>query len=259
MLNIHPIPILDDNYVWVAHNPATQCALVVDPGDAEPVVRGLMQRGLTLAAIFITHHHHDHIDGVAELRGAENIPVYGQPHPRHAVVTHPVAEGDRIGLEGLGTWEVLAIPGHTAEHLAFRQGDHVFVGDTVFSAGCGRIFDGTLEQLYRSVERINALPSRTTLYCTHEYTLANLAFAQVVDPENQVLAQRHAHASLLRQTGQPTVPMQLGDEQQYNPFLRTSHPSIVAAVGQHTGIAQPPGFATFAALRRWKDQFRPTP
>lgn len=252
--DIIPLPAFRDNYIWLLRHGGQ--AAVVDPGDADVVESALRRHGLQLAAILITHHHHDHIGGVAALAGNHRVEVFGPAGEDIPSVTRAVGDGDTIELPGLGlTLQVLGVPGHTATHIAYLGADCLFIGDTLFSAGCGRLLGGTAEQLYRSLQRIAALPPDTRVYCAHEYTLANLAFSRAVDADNPDRDAWLAECRSLRTAGLPTLPSTIGRERRVNPFLRVDAPGIVAALTRHTGTRPPTPEAGFAALRAWKDVF----
>ena len=261
MLNISPIPAFDDNYIWLLREEGRGLATVVDPGDEEPVIARLAAEGLTLAAILLTHHHGDHIGGVADLLARwPRARVYGPRDRRIRLVTDPVGEGDLISPPGLATaFRVLEVPGHTATHIAYladRPGgdaNALFCGDTLFAAGCGRVFDGTFDQLAASLARISALPPDTLIYCAHEYTLANLGFAAWVEPDSPALAARRARVEALRAAGQPSVPSTLAEELATNPFLRTADPGVRAAAEAFAGAPLTSHAQVFTALRQWKD------
>ena len=255
-LAIEPIPAFDDNYIWLLRAPGDERVAVVDPGDADPVVQRLRQDGLRLACVLITHHHYDHVGGLAELAAVwPDLLITGPADPRIRGLTRTVGEGDRVAPPGLGVeFEVLAVPGHTATHIAYLGGGALFCGDTLFAAGCGRVFDGTFEQLAASLRRIAALPVETRCYCAHEYTQANLGFADWVEPQSPALAERRARAETLRAAGKPTVPSVLADELATNPFLRTGEPAVAAAAERFAGRRLDDDTAVFTALRRWKDE-----
>lgn len=255
MLEIRPLPAFDDNYIWLlTTDPRT--AVVVDPGDADPVLEILRAEGRELSAILVTHHHGDHIGGLRELRAAfPDVRVHGPADRRIRDLTDPVGEGDRLRPAGLAVeFSVLAVPGHTSTHVAYLGAGALFCGDTLFAAGCGRVFDGTHAQLADSLERIAALPGETLIYCAHEYTLANLGFARWVEPESPALAARLAADREQRARGRPTLPSSLALECATNPFLRTREPAVIAAAEGDAGRPLAPGPAVFEALRRWKDE-----
>ena len=264
MLVLHPVPAFQDNYLWVARGAlaagGTPAAIAVDPGDAAPVAARLAALGARLVAILVTHHHADHVGGVAELaRGG--LPVYGPRREARAVVTHPVAAGDRVEVPELGAgFEVLEVPGHTLGHLAFVErtpgAETLFCGDTLFSAGCGRLFEGRPEQMARSLAQLAALPDSTRVCCAHEYTAANLRFAAAVEPGNPAIAAYAARVAALRAAGQPTLPSTVGLERTVNPFLRLEVPEVLESAARWSGGPLAGKVAVFAALRRWKDGFR---
>lgn len=256
MLTLHAIPAFDDNYVWaiVAENGGT---VVVDPGSASAVSAFLARDGRQLAAILITHHHPDHIGGLAALRQRFAVPCYGPEDPRIDAVDVRVGDGDRVDLAALGlSLQVLAVPGHTRSHIAYVGHDCLFCGDTLFSLGCGRLFEGSPAQMLESLDRLAALPGDTRVCCAHEYTLANAQFALAVDPDNPVLQARVAAARAQRAAQQPTVPTTLESERNCNPFLRVDTAAVRAALTRQHG--SPPSNRTeaFAWLRQWKDGFR---
>lgn len=253
MLQITALPAFSDNYIWLLHHDGV--ALAVDPGDARPVREFCRRHQLDLIAILITHHHDDHTAGVAELAAAYRCPVYGPDNPVIDGITRPLAEGMELTVAGL-TFQVLAVPGHTADHIAYYTPGRLFCGDTLFACGCGRVFDSTPVKLYQSLQQLASLPPQTQIYCAHEYTLANQHFALTVEPDNPELQQRHQRDRLLREQQQATLPTRLQEELATNPFLRCQQPSIRAAVEQHCGHPLPDPQSVFVELRRWKDVFR---
>ncbi len=259
MIEVYPIPAFQDNYLWLFHQRDSNRAYVVDPGDAAPVEATLKARDLQLAGILITHHHYDHIGGIEQLLNHHRVPVYG-PHSNNIpAITHPLREGERIELDAGMCFRILEIPGHTLDHIAYfsQAGDQslLFCGDTLFAGGCGRLFEGTAAQMHRSLAKLAALPADTAIYCAHEYTLANLAFAQAVESDNAALNERIARDTATRKRGDPTVPSTLGLELATNPFLRCSHESVKSAAEEQAGgpLASPE--EVLAAVRQWKDNF----
>lgn len=252
-----PIPAFADNYLWLLHD--GKRALTVDPGDAEPVLRTLAQYGLQLESILVTHHHADHTGGVAALRQATGAKVYGPATERIPEPFTPLRQGDTVRALGLD-FQVLDVPGHTAGHIAFYTPDMdgkplLFCGDTLFSGGCGRLFEGTPAQMLASLDKLAALPGNTRVCCAHEYTLANLRFAMAVEPDNAALAAYQAQCQQLRAKGQPTLPGSISQETRINPFLRTRQASVVAAVHRFDASTHDET-TVFAALRQWKNQFK---
>ena len=255
------LPAFSDNYLWLWQQ--DQMAVVVDPGDAAPVLQALADHGLTLAAILVTHHHADHVGGVRELHLTTGAQVFGPAREDVPPPFTPVMHGDHLELLGQAV-AILDVPGHTAGHVAYFLPDApqtpvLFCGDTLFSGGCGRIFEGTPAQMQASLDSLAALPSTTRVCCAHEYTLANLRFALAVEPDNTDLQAYMAHCQQLRAQGTPTLPAQLCTELQINPFLRARHPRVRQAVARHAGLSaleQTDDVAVFAALREWKNDFR---
>ncbi len=255
MRAIIPIPAFSDNYIWLIRD--GRKAVVVDPGEAEPVLATLGELGLDLEAILLTHHHPDHVDGVAALRAARGGEVFA-PEPLVARFGGTALRGgELVEFADMDlSLEVLAVPGHTLDHLAFFGAGLLFCGDTLFAAGCGRLFEGTPAQMYASLRALAALPGKTRVCCAHEYTLANLRFARHVEPENETLAAREREALDRSAQGLPTLPSALELEVMSNPFLRCHEPALTAAVSRHRDEALLDPVAVFAALRTWKDGFR---
>lgn len=260
MISVTAIPIIKDNYVWLLEHTNGE-AVIVDPGDAAPVLEVLRQKNLRLTAILNTHHHWDHVDGINDVLAYADVPVYGPDSSRIPQVTHKVAESDRVTLfsDQSLTLRVIEIPGHTLEHIAYigelEQRTALFCGDTLFAAGCGRLLGGTAEQLYLSLQTINQLPEDTQVFCTHEYTMANLAFAQAVEPHNQAISERTKREADKREQGLPTVPTSIGLERQTNPFLRCHEAPVALAINHQWQAHWEQPQDLFAGLRRWKDTF----
>lgn len=252
MLHIKSIPAFNDNYIWLIQNSDNYCA-VVDPGDAAPVLAYLEQHQLKLDAILITHHHHDHIGGVAELvRQNPGINVVGPSSEPVPTLTHPVSAGDQIELFG-EIFFVLGLAGHTHGHVGYVGDGKLFCGDVLFSAGCGRVFEGTMQQMLTSLTKLCALPEETQVYCAHEYTASNVAFALAVEPNNTQLRQYRDTVIRLRAQDRPTLPTTLRQEKWINPFLRYDQPSVIKSVANRTDKTDP--LSIFTALREWKNEF----
>lgn len=262
------LPAFADNYIWLLHD--GRQAIVVDPGDAAPVAEALDSRDLVLAAILVTHHHADHVGGVDALRQRLQGHVWGPATEAIPSPFIPLKGGDTLSTLGL-SFCVLDVPGHTAGHIAYflaaandtqlKAGSGfpeplLFCGDTLFSAGCGRLFEGTPAQMLASLDRICALPNNTRVCCAHEYTLANLRFAHAVEPGNPDIVAYERTCQALRAASRPTLPSYLDLERRINPFLRVRNPAVIAATQAHDRDAAADAVSTFAALRRWKDTYR---
>ncbi len=256
-MKLIPLPAFADNYIWMLHD--GQQALVVDPGDAAPVLQALDREGVQLQSILVTHHHADHTGGVDALRQATGAQVFG---PARETIPEPLRrlqEGDTVQALGLA-FQVLDVPGHTAGHIAYYCAGMdgtplLFCGDTLFSAGCGRLFEGTATQMLASLNKLAALPGDTRVCCTHEYTLSNLKFALEVEPDNAALVAYYQRCQDLRAQGQVTLPSSIALEQAINPFLRSQQPTIAASARRFdaAGVDQ---HGVFATLRQWKNQYR---
>lgn len=251
---ILPIPAFTDNYIWTIRD--SSCAVVVDPGDAAPVIDYLSAHGLTLAGILVTHHHADHIGGIDALLERWSVPVFGPDDPRIPQATHRVREGDRVRVPHFGMeLAVLEVPGHTRSHVAYAGDGLVFCGDTLFAAGCGRLFEGSAEQMFRSLSKLAALPGSTRVYCTHEYTLANISFAKAVEPANKALADFERVATTRREKNEPTVPTTIALELAINPFMRSDQPGVIAAASVRSGEPPKAPAEVLGIIREWKNSF----
>ena len=253
------LPAFQDNYIWLLQDHSTLQVTAVDPGDARPVITWLSRHPeYQLNTILLTHHHRDHTGGVLTLKAATGCKVWGPANDSIQGIDRPLAEGYQLRLYEQEI-EVLAVPGHTLDHIAFFCNDPqepwLLSGDTLFAGGCGRLFEGTPEQMYASLQRLASLPDNTTIYCTHEYTQSNLHFAQAVEPNNPDIQVRLEVVDELRRDGRITLPTTLALEKRTNPFLRCEEPHVVGAAAAHSGAVSAPGVQTFAAIRAWKDTF----
>ena len=253
---IVPLRAFSDNYIWTIRD--TTHAIVVDPGDAAPVQAYLATEKLQLAAIIITHHHNDHIGGVKTLIAGRNIPVYGPHDERVPDATQRLRDGETISLPHFGIeLTVLEVPGHTRSHIAYFSKEHdiLFCGDTLFAAGCGRLFEGTPAQMHDSLGKFMSLPDTTRVYCTHEYTLSNIRFARAAEPANQALMDWEARAKAMREVDVPTVLTTIALERATNPFVRCTQPGIISTASQRAGKALSDPVSVLAAIREWKNSF----
>lgn len=256
-VNVLAVPAFADNYLWLLHNGSQ--AAVVDPGDAGPVLAALKEHGLSLVAILLTHHHADHAGGVPALLERFSAPVYGPTQDTIPTVTKKLKEGDTVTVPELGlNFSVLDVPGHTKGHIAYVESDQqwLFCGDTLFAAGCGRLFEGTPAQMTQSLSKLAALPDETAVYCAHEYTLSNLRFALEVEPENSAIAERYRAEQAKRDQNVPTVPSSIGLEKLTNPFLRYAQTQVMRRLHEKGRLNVPNPVESFAALREWKNNFR---
>ena len=255
-LRVLAIPAFNDNYFWLIHD-GTHAA-VVDPGDAMPVIAALAEQQLTLTTILLTHHHADHVGGVAELTKRFSPTVWGPRKENIAGITQRIEEGDHVTIESPAmTLSVLDVPGHTLGHIAYVAAEQgwLFCGDTLFAGGCGRLFEGTPEQMEHSLGKLANLPAETEVYCAHEYTMSNLRFALAVDADNATLQKRFAVDQEKRDRSQPTVPSTIAMERATNPFLRSHDPAIISALQRSGKLNEVTGSSPFAALRQWKNNF----
>lgn len=256
-MNLVALPAFSDNYIWMLHDGRE--ALVVDPGDAAPVADALDNQGLALTGILVTHHHADHVGGLRELSARLQGPVHGPARERMPVEVVAHEGGDAVQWHGI-TFQVLDVPGHTAGHVAYFAeaapgGPLLFCGDTLFSAGCGRLFEGTPAQMHHSLSQLAALPGDTRVCCAHEYTLSNLRFAQAAEPGNTRVAEYAEQCQALRAAGRATLPSTIALERQINPFMRCDEPALANTARTH-GAASDDPVEVFAALREWKNNYR---
>jgi hydroxyacylglutathione hydrolase len=256
-IEILPIPALKDNYIWAIIDHAQHKAVIVDPGEAEPVDAFLEQHQLALAGILITHHHWDHTGGAIALQQQHGVPLIGPKNDPVKGLNFALAENDEASIEHFPmTFRVLDIPGHTLGHIAYYSAGVLFCGDTLFAAGCGRIFEGTPPQMFATLQKIAELPEATNIYCAHEYTLNNLRFAETVEPGNKQIAARLKKVSELRNRHLPSLPSTLAEEKATNPFLRCDSSEIQANVERYAGKKLHSALEVFTWLRKWKDEFR---
>lgn len=251
MFNIHRINAFSDNYIWVIEREGN--CILVDPGDCVPVIEWLNTHNKKLTAILLTHHHSDHCGGVPPLtKRYPNTDVYAPATESISGVTHPVKDGDNIEILG-GNFRVIGTQGHTKGHISYYGDKKLFSGDALFSAGCGRLFEGSAKQMYLSLQKLKTLPDETLVYSAHEYTLANLKFAHHIEPNNQALLEYSRNIEQLRKQGQASLPSTIGLEKKINPFLRSDTPELLAAITEKINSKDP--IQIFATLRQWKDNF----
>ncbi|MFG3695517.1 hydroxyacylglutathione hydrolase [Stutzerimonas stutzeri] len=259
MLKIDALPAFTDNYIWLLQDPEQRTCVAVDPGDAGPVQAWLdAHRDWRLTDILITHHHHDHVGGVLQLKERHGAKVHGPAEETIPGRDNALTDGQSIEVLGY-RFEVIEVPGHTSGHIAYYHDDPkeplLLSGDTLFAAGCGRLFEGTATQMFSSLQRLAALPANTRIYCTHEYTLSNLRFAQAVEPDNPEIGERLEQVIRLRDAKRITLPSELRIEHATNPFLRSAEGAVAAAASRHAGRQLDTPENVFAALRAWKDSF----
>lgn len=252
-MKIIGLPALSDNYIWMICDHKHQSAWAVDPGAAQPVLEFVERKALSLCGILLTHHHHDHSGGIADLvHFNKELRIFASHSSSIPGVNQSVREGDQFECLGL-TCRVMEIPGHTLDHIAFVLGDAIFCGDTLFSVGCGKVFEGTAKQMYYSLRRLSHLENHKQIYCGHEYTLKNLEFALVVEPHNLQLQTKYQEIKNLRDSDRPTLPSLLGEEKKLNPFLRCEEPGIMQAVENYCQKKLPGPVEVFFHLRQWKN------
>lgn len=249
-LHILPIPALVDNYIWLLHN--NRNAVVIDPGDATPVIDAIKKWHLTLSAILITHHHADHVDGVNALLTYQNVPVYAPKYEEFQFDHIAVAEGDNVHLDNMNLdFNVWWLPGHTLGHIAYLNDFNLFCGDVLFSAGCGRLFEGTPVQMFNSLNRLKTLNPVTKIFCTHEYTSKNIAFALTLDPDNTALHERKAEVTHLRNNHEASLPSTIAQELSFNPFLRCHTPAII----KNSGANSDDELSVFSKIRSLRNHY----
>ena len=254
------VPAFDDNYIWLLtatdggpQHRSNQATIIVDPGDSEPVIKAIEQKQLQPCAILITHHHYDHVDGIAALCRHYSLPVYGPANSAIPGISHPLHDNDEITLQNGLSFNVIATPGHTLDHLCYYHPDILFCGDTLFAAGCGRLFEGNAGQMFQSLMRLARLPDATRIFCTHEYTLANLEFAHHVEPQNRHITARLDEVRRQRTANQITLPSTLAEERLSNPFLRCTEASVITAASRYAQRPVNDAAEVFKVIRFWKD------
>ncbi len=260
-LLVHRVPAFNDNYLWLIQARDSKSVYAVDPGDAKPIMQYLAEQGLELAGILVTHHHNDHVGGIDTLTATWPVPVMGPATERFSsIVTSPVGEGDSFMLFDRFSVEILGLPGHTVDHIGYLlapggQAPMLFCGDTLFGGGCGRLFEGSPQSMFDSLQKLAQLDDDTQIFCAHEYTLANLKFAVAVEPQNSQLQQRLTDVKALRSRDEATIPSTIGLEKETNPFLRSHKELVAEAVSEHVAQQLTNPVQVFAATRQWKDNF----
>jgi hydroxyacylglutathione hydrolase len=258
MLTVEPIPAFNDNYIWMLQRQGTRRVVVVDPGQAEPVLKRLQDEQLELEAILVTHHHKDHVGGIQALLDFAPVPVYGPDNPAIENISQALKEGDTLSVLG-EKFQVFEVPGHTLDHIAFlttsAQQPLLFCGDSLFSAGCGRLFEGSAEQMFTSLAKYTHLQPETLVYPTHEYTVANISFAIAVEPDNLDLQEYQSWCIKQRAKNQPTLPTTIDREMAINPFLRSGESSVAKGIEKHFSMPIIDPVTTFRQTRLWKDHF----
>ncbi|KZN65342.1 hydroxyacylglutathione hydrolase [Pseudoalteromonas luteoviolacea] len=255
MTQVHPIKAFNDNYIWAICDTQNLDTWVVDPGQSHPVLQFLREQNRQLTGILVTHHHWDHTDGIAELISHyPETPIYGPKDSPFSGITCTLSQGDSITIAG-ERYNIIKTPGHTLDHICYVNDTRAFTGDTLFSGGCGRLFEGTAEQMWHSLQALSALPDPCEVYCTHEYTLANLDFANAVEPNNDALTAYTTWAKTKRAQNLPTLPTNIGNERAINPFLRSNNDAILAHLPEVLKGPTEAQWQVFAKLRLWKDQF----
>ncbi|OGT37110.1 MAG: hydroxyacylglutathione hydrolase [Gammaproteobacteria bacterium RIFCSPHIGHO2_12_FULL_38_14] len=250
-MHVEAIPALKDNYIWAIHAKNDRI-VIVDPGDATPVINYLKNHHLTLSALLITHHHWDHTNGIQKLKETYNVPIYGPDDIVH--VTHILNNTANLSIDHIN-FKIITVPGHTQDHLAYYCEDKIFCGDTLFAAGCGRLFEGTAEMMFDSLQKISSLPNETKIYCAHEYTLHNLQFAKIVEPENEKIVSRINKINTIRAQTLPSLPSLLFEEKETNPFLRCHIKTVIKSAEKYANRTLNSPVEVFSVIRKWKDSF----